>query len=47
MQGRYAVIWQTGVREDDVPEVYRELRDLGLVTIMLSGSIGRVALAVE
>lgn len=43
MEGKLAVVHQGGVRETDVPEVYRELQGLGLVTITLSGSIGRVA----
>lgn len=47
MDGRFAAVYQQGIRETDVPEGYRELRDLGLVTISLLDSIGRVALVVE
>lgn len=43
MQGGYAVVYQQGCRESDVPEVYRELAELGLVTITISdGGLARV-----
>jgi hypothetical protein len=47
MDGAYAVCYCQGVRETDVPEVYRELRDLGVVTISFSDSIARVRPVVE
>lgn len=43
MQGKLAVVWLQGVREDDVPMVYRELRDLGLVTLTIGDSFAKVA----
>lgn len=45
MQGGFAVIYQQGCRESDVPEVYRELAELGLVTITISdGGVARIYL---
>lgn len=42
MAAGYAVVLQKGVTEADVPAVYRELRDLGLVTITIADSTARV-----
>lgn len=45
MHGGYAVVYQQGCRETDVPEVYRELAELGLVTITISdGGVARIHL---